>query len=148
MNEILDEVEKYYYQNNNNNTEEEESQCAIIPSNGNNICPADNNFFRGYTKCNIKEQAQAYPIIKNGKIINVLMIKNGKSYNKNVLITFQNSAKGRGCKLQPEVCNGEIIKIKVINSGINYSDQTKLFISKPNNTDCKICCNYPYNQNM
>jgi hypothetical protein len=147
MEEVLDEVSKYYYQN-SQNIDEEDSQCNIIPSNGNNICPADNNFFRGYTKCNIREQAQAYPIIKNGKIINVLMIKHGKSYNKNVLIILKNSGRGRGCKLQPEICNGEIIKINVVNPGINYSENTKLIVNKPNNTDCKICCNYPYNQNL
>ena len=148
MQEVLGELSNFLNKQNNNSSNYEETQCLIIPSNGNNICPADNNFFRGFTKCNIKEQAKAYPIVQNGQIVNILMVKPGKSYNKNVLITFKDSGNGRGCKLQPEICNGEIVKINIVNPGINYSEDTKLIISKPNNTDCKICCNYPYNQNL
>ena len=73
------------------------------------------------------ENAQATPIVSNGKIVDVIINKRGSGYNSppNLVITGD----GVGAVLTPVLNNGELVEVKIIESGIGYTqDQTGISI--------------------
>ena len=66
------------------------------------------------------------PIIDNGKIIEVIVNKNGSQYNSPPNLVL--SGVGSFARLTPIINNGELIEVKVLNGGVGY-EQNKTSIT-------------------
>ncbi len=64
------------------------------------------------------KNALVTPVIDNGKIVDVVINKNGSGYNTPPNLTIKGN--GAYARLTPIINNGELIDVKVINGGIGY----------------------------
>jgi len=64
------------------------------------------------------EGAEVLPVISNGKIVEVLVIKSGSGYNSPP--SFIISGPGSNAVLTPVISNGSLTQVKVIYGGIGY----------------------------
>ena len=70
--------------------------------------------------------AEAFVIVTQGRIAEVLVTRGGSGYNSPPNITIE--GEGNYAKLTPVIENGEIKEIKVIHGGAGYTDGTTLII--------------------
>ena len=83
------------------------------------------------------KNAQLYPIIVNGEIVDVNVQNSGSGYDDSPLILVS-SYSGSGAVLNPIVENGSIVDVRVINGGFGYiKDQTTLKIATLG-SNCKL----------
>ena len=62
--------------------------------------------------------AQLFPVVSNGKIIDVIIQNPGTGYNSPPDLNLVGV--GSYCKLTPVIDNGSIVSIKIISGGIGY----------------------------
>ena len=81
--------------------------------------------------------ATGFVTISNGRIIDATVINGGNNYNSPPIITIKDNAQtGSGGVIVPKLSAGSITELKVINSGINYSDLgVTLSIAEPGSGD-------------
>lgn len=126
---------------------------SIIDSTGNeesNYCSEEYPIYTGATfsslssslNCNSDIElipAEALAIIKEGKVSEIKIIKNGKNYSKNPDVYVRGD--GEGCKLKSKVIDGEITEIEVIETGQDYTSTPSVIIEKPDpKINCNLCC--------
>ena len=99
-------------------------------------------------KCNGKNikvnNAKAYPIIRNNKVVEVKLLTGGNNYIKPPKIIIKGNGKGAKAVAIMDKYNSSIKRVKLIHNGKGYTETPKVIISKPNgNTYCHLCCKLP-----
>ena len=65
------------------------------------------------------ESAELQPVVFEGKIVEVVVLKGGTKYNSPPDLVLRSVA-GKGCQLTPIIENGAITEVKVIKQGLGY----------------------------
>lgn len=76
-----------------------------------------------------QSNATLSPVIVDGKIVDVIILNNGKNYGKDTEIVIEGD--GKYAKLYPVIQNGKVIDIKILSQGVNYTkNNTKIYAVK------------------
>lgn len=77
----------------------------------------------------ISFNASLQPIIRDGAIVDVIVLKSGKNYEENIDIIV--GGDGKYAKLYPVLENGEIIDVLILNPGVGYNQlNSNLFVRR------------------
>ena len=79
------------------------------------------------------------PIVKDGKIVDVIILIKGSGYNSTPQITV--SGDGRGAVIYPIVENGQITSIRIIEGGVGYKKETTAITVRSNGSGVKLKTN-------
>lgn len=76
------------------------------------------------------------PIIKDGKIVDVIVLVKGSGYNSTPQLIV--SGDGNGAVLYPIVENGQITSIRIIEGGVNYKKENTIITIQSNGSGVKL----------
>ena len=70
-------------------------------------------------------------LVQNGKIVNTIIFNQGSNYYNSIELNVIGT--GYGAELYPVIVNGKIVDVKIVSSGIGYSEFTRVEIKKIGN---------------
>lgn len=76
------------------------------------------------------------PIVKDGKIVDVIILVKGSGYNSTPQVTV--SGDGKGAVIYPIIENGQITSVKIIEGGVGYKKETTTIDVQSNGNGVKL----------
>ena len=76
------------------------------------------------------KDAELRPVIRNGKIDNVIVTNQGSQYNSLPDIEINTTGSGVGAIIRPVIKDGSLVDTVVINSGIGYDNNTTVSVKE------------------
>ena len=79
----------------------------------------------------ISNHATAIPVLHNGFLTSVTITNSGDHYFVVPNVTIVDRGRGSGALVEAVIANGKVASIRVLDAGIEYSDNTEIIISPP-----------------